>query len=101
MGYNTTVVVLNDALSFIEEDPLFGKRLARAIMEASTNGGQPVNVPAYSERGGIHCNAAEVVETHHADYTVLIKVGQNCGRVATMDSLKIKRAPLPAPKELK
>lgn len=81
MGYNTTVVVLNDALSFIEEDPEFGKRFARAISEAATNGGRPVNVAARSSRGGVHCNAATVVETHHAGYDVFVKVGRNCGEV--------------------
>lgn len=31
MGYNTTVLVLNDSLGAIEEDPEFGKNLARTI----------------------------------------------------------------------
>lgn len=81
MGYNTTVVVLNDALGFIENDPEFGSRLARAISEAATNGGKPVNVPSISSRGGAHCNAATVIESHHADYFVTVKVGRNCGEV--------------------
>ena len=33
MGYNTTVVILNDALGQIAKDPKFGEKLARAIME--------------------------------------------------------------------
>lgn len=79
MGWNTTVVVLNDALSFIENDPEFGKRLAGAIQKAVR--GKPVDVAAHSANGGIHCNAATVIETHHADYDVLVRVGGNRGEV--------------------
>lgn len=79
MGFNTTVVVLNDALSMIENDPEFGQRLARAITELRH--GQSIDVPAFSSKGGVHCNAAKVIETHHADYEVLIKVGRNTGRI--------------------
>jgi hypothetical protein len=100
MGYNTTVVVLNDALSFIENDPEFGRNLARAIMEAATNGGKPVNVPARSSRGGVHCNAATVIETHHADYSVLVKVGQNYGEALEVDSWKKVESGLRKPKTL-
>lgn len=78
MGLNTTVVVLNDALGDIAEDPEFGKRLADAI--ASARRGKPVNVAAHGSHG-ISCNAACVIETHHADYDVLVKVGGNTGSV--------------------
>jgi hypothetical protein len=78
MGYNTTVVVMNDALSAIEQDPEFGKRLARAIRDAF--GGDRVDVPAHGERM-IHCNAATVIETHHADHFVTVRIGQNYGEV--------------------
>jgi hypothetical protein len=77
MGYNTTVVVLNDALAEIEQDPDFGKKLARAIRLAS-RGLQDVSAH------GKHCmfaNAAQVIETHHADYDVLVKIGGNTGSV--------------------
>lgn len=84
MGYNTTVVVLNDALSFIEDDAEFGKRLVQAILEAGTSGRKKVTVAARSSRGGIHCNAATVIESHHADHTVFVKVGGNFGEVVTM-----------------
>lgn len=79
MGYNTTVVVMNDALSYIKDDPEFGARLADAISRAVM--GKPVDVPAYSRSGGIHCNAATVIETHHANYDVMVKVGRNRGEV--------------------
>lgn len=78
MGYNTTVVVLNDALSEIEQDPDFGKKLVRAIMQAGR--GKPVDVSARGTHC-IHANAATVIESHHADYDVLVKVGGNTGIV--------------------
>jgi hypothetical protein len=79
MGWNTTVVVLNDALDFIENDPEFGRRLAQAIVRCHSSG--PMDVAAHSSRGGIHCNAARVIETHHADCTVKVEVGGNTGSV--------------------
>jgi len=78
MGYNTTVVVMNDALSFIEKDPEFDKNLARAIMEAQR--GKPVDVAA-RHANGIHCNAATVIESHHASHDEWVKVGGNTGSV--------------------
>ena len=72
MGYNTTVVVLNDALGNIEEDPEFGKNLARAIMQLSVSRGRPVDV---SSKG--HVNAATAIETHHADRYIASAIGGN------------------------
>jgi hypothetical protein len=73
MGFNTTVVILNDALRDIAGDLEFGRRLRDAIQSYS---GKPITVSA-----GHHGNAALVVETHHADYDVLVKVGGNRGEV--------------------
>jgi hypothetical protein len=75
MGFNTTVIVLNDALDQIEKDPNFGKNLSRAIMSLPIKGGS-VDVHA-----GNHCNAAAVIESHHADYSALVLVGGNYGSV--------------------
>lgn len=71
MGWNTTVVVLNDALDQIKNDPEFGKNLAAACSHRTVTDG-PVDVSA-----GYHGNAASVVETHHADVTKVILVGGN------------------------
>lgn len=78
MGFNTTVVVMNDALDAIRDDPGFGRRLYDAVLKLQH--GKTVNVAA---RGlhRIHCNAATVIETHHADYFVTVKVGGNYGEV--------------------
>lgn len=76
MGWNTTVVVYNDALGAIKDDPEFGRKLAEAISRRSAGirGDDPVDVPA-----GNHANAAMVVESHHADSTAVITVAGNLG----------------------
>jgi hypothetical protein len=78
VGYNTTVVIMNDALSEIEADAGFGKRLAEAIKRLSN--GSPETVAAFGDNC-VHCNAALVIETHHAGHDVLVSVGGNTGRV--------------------
>lgn len=74
MGFNSTVIVLNDALNDIESDPEFGRKLALAILTVSR--GDAVDVSA-----GCHGNAATVIETHHADTNAIVAVGGNCGTV--------------------
>lgn len=81
MGYNTSVIVLNDALETIAEDPYFGKRLRDAVHSVGVNDGKPIDIPAVSPQGAIHCNAATVIETHHADCTSVVTIGGNCGQV--------------------
>lgn len=81
MGYNTSVLVLNDAVDMIAKDPHFGRKLYEAVLSLSR--GKQVDVPAhsYDEKGavrGVHCNAATVVETHHADGVSIVAFGQNC-----------------------
>ena len=72
MGYNTTIIVLNDALHQIKEDEEFGRKVYNAALIVSR--GKPIDIPS-----GNHCNAATVVETHHADQIKLIAVGGNAG----------------------
>ena len=79
MGYNTTVVVMNDALDMIRDDPDFGRRLHDAVLRVQR--GKPVDVAAHSSKGGVHCNAATVIETHHSSYFVTVRVGENYGEV--------------------
>lgn len=74
MGYNTTVVVMNDSLHAIQDDPDFGKKLVGAIMKKTITR-DPIDVSALG-----HCNAATVIETHHADCMVPVLVGANMGR---------------------
>ena len=76
MGYNTTVVVLNDALDQIEKDKDFGRNLAQAVRTAAVVPDTRQDIGA-----GNHANAAHVVECHHADQTILVTVGGNLGSV--------------------
>lgn len=75
MGFNSTVVVMNDALHDIRGEAAFGAMLHDAVLEHYSYGG-PVDV-----RAGCHANAATVVDCHHADNTSLILVGGNCASV--------------------
>lgn len=72
MGYNTVVLVLNDALGSIERDPAFNRKLSDAIMMWQR--GKLVDIDA-----GSHIAAATVIESHHADYYQAVLVGGNCG----------------------
>ncbi|RJQ25012.1 hypothetical protein C4577_06415 [Candidatus Parcubacteria bacterium] len=78
MGYNTTVVVLNDALDQISKDQDFGKNLAQHIMKMGGESVPKWHLDAWIPSGN-HCNVAEIVEQHHADFTTLVAVGGNCG----------------------
>ena len=79
MGYNSTIVVMNDALHAIGEDPEFGKKLEQAIL--SSHRVDHPDVSAVSKGGGIHVNAATVIGCEHADVTQVIAVGWNSGKV--------------------
>ncbi len=80
MGYNTTVIVMNDALDAIKKDPMFGKTLADSVTKLVGQNG-PIDVPAYSPSGrGVYVNAATAIETHHADIIKMIAVGGNFAR---------------------
>lgn len=78
MGYNSTIVVLNDALHMIEQDPDFGKKIGDAIRGLSL--GRQQNIYASTPQGG-SSSAATAVETHHADGTAVVAVGGNCATV--------------------
>lgn len=73
MGYNTTMIVLNDALDQIRNDKEFGKKVYEASLMVTNRGKQDIS-------SGGHCNAATVIECHHADHMKLIAVGGNCGQ---------------------
>ncbi len=74
MGFNTTVVVMNDALQDIQDDPDFGKKLVAAISKRIICD-KPIGVSA-----GCHSNAATVIELHHADIQTIVAIGRNYGR---------------------
>ncbi len=80
MGYNSTLVVINDALNDIAGDPEFGKKVVAAVQEWPNRGWdrrgghQGVDVSA-----GCYANAASVIDVHHADRSALLFVGGNYG----------------------
>lgn len=76
MGYNTTVVVMNDCLDAIGKDPDFGKKLARACLQIWDKELHPNGVDV-SALGCV--NAATVIESHHANNVVPVLVGGNYG----------------------
>ena len=73
MGYNSTLIVLNDAIEQIRQDRDFGSRVASAIARCRVTN-EVVDIAS-----GNHANTAHVVETHHADCTAVVTVGGNLG----------------------
>ena len=76
MGWNTTVVILNDAVHDIKADPEFGKKLADAVCRAINRRECPIRVSA-----GRFSPAAMVIETHDGGSAVTVEVHGNTGRV--------------------
>ena len=74
MGYNTTVVILNDGLGQISKDADFGRNLSDAILRLPSQGEQTVSA-------GNHGNPCIAIETHHADMKAIVAVGGNDGEV--------------------
>lgn len=66
MGFNTTILVLNDCLYELEQDKDLGSKIGYAINQVAGRG-EGVRV----------CSGLKVVETHHADGWKLILVGGN------------------------
>lgn len=70
MGFNSTLVILNDRLHEISKTPDFGEQVYNAIAEHG------YNRPRYN-----HPVGTEVVSVDHADVTNVIAVGGNCATV--------------------
>lgn len=68
MGFNTTVLILNDALGEIEKDKDFGQKLVEAVHNQFSGSGRNTVSCRYS-------NAATVIEQHHADSTSVVAIG--------------------------
>ena len=71
MGFNTTLVVLDDYLFDIEKDPNFGKKLRDAISRCFCGLSHDVDY------------GVKIAAIHHADETVLVAVGGNCATEIT------------------
>lgn len=74
MGFNSTLIVLNDALHTIEKDEEFGKNVAQAIHEQYGRRKEYVDIASNG-----HMNAASVLGSHHADEKHLFAIGGNTG----------------------
>lgn len=70
MGFNTAILMLNDALGDLRDDPDVGVKLYDAVTR--TTRGQPVVVHL-----GCHGNAATVIPSQHASLNQVIVVGGN------------------------
>lgn len=77
MGWNTTLLVMNDGLEQLDRDPDAGKKIAEGIMRH--------DMPRYESTNSIgignHLNMVQVIASQHADQTQILAVGQNLGRV--------------------
>ena len=81
MGYNATVVVLLDRLDEIEKDPEFGKKLSAAIRYKASHRHAKRGDLGYQPCGDEATGQTQVVSVEHADYTQIVAVGGNCGRL--------------------
>jgi len=85
MGYNTSMIILNDGLDQIKKDPEFGSKVAAAAARLDVERWQrsKAGLPFYGVdvSAGCHGNAATVLETHHADATSVVAFGGNRGLV--------------------
>lgn len=87
MGYNTTVMILNDAFGQIENNPTeFVDKLRPFINSGGITLADHRAVRPERDFGksdvsfgvGNHGNAASVIDVAHADATQVIMVGGNC-----------------------
>jgi hypothetical protein len=72
MGFNTPVLILNDRLDEIKNDPYFGPKLAFAINEFSSS-------PDYKQP--YLTGQTQIINVAHADVLQVLAVGANHGRV--------------------
>lgn len=70
MGFNSTLVVLNDQLDSIRDDPQFGRKVHDACSRVIMSD-EPIRIYP----------GAMAVETHHADGMLVIAVGGNTAKV--------------------
>ena len=67
MGFNTCLVILNDKLHDIEDDPDFGRKVSEAV--------NSMRIPCDIN------GAAKIVACTHSSRSVTVEVGGNTGRV--------------------
>lgn len=72
MGYNTGILILNDGMHLLKDDPNAGKRLYDGILQAH-NQSVTVGLKGFA-------NPIMVLPSQHADVTQIIAIGQNYAR---------------------
>ena len=73
MGFNSSIMIMNDGLDQIEKNPeQFAEQVKKLICEGDP--GQQVGV-------GNHANCLELISCHHADMTSVSAVGGNCSNI--------------------
>lgn len=74
MGYNTGVLILNDAVGAAQKDPQkFAENLLQALSEHSLRPNEPVDFAI-----GNNVNGGTIFYQQHADITGVVAIGGNC-----------------------
>lgn len=73
MGFNTVVLILNDAMHNLKTDPNVGEKLYNAMGESQ----HPANKDGVEFSIGNHCNGGMVLPSRHADEVQIVAVGGN------------------------
>ena len=60
VGYNSTLIIINDALHQIENDKEFGLKVSKGVK-------QKLGKPRIDISSGNHHNAASIIDCHRAD----------------------------------
>lgn len=77
MGFNTSAIILNDAVHLLPDDHDLGQKIHDAVLQV----GCRFDAPSVDIGIRGHANAMTIIESHHADQTKVISVGGNCGQV--------------------
>ncbi len=79
MGYNTTLLLLNDAIREIDKDPAGWWKETR--LHLSTFNGRRDGESGHDYGFGTHANGFTIAQVAHADVTSLIAIGGNYSTV--------------------
>lgn len=74
MGYNTALLIMNDAAEGLKTDPNVGKAIYDALGEAQYSR----NKEGVSFSIGNHANGGYLLPSRHADEVQIVAVGGNC-----------------------
>lgn len=77
MGFNTSILLLNDNLSELERDPEAGIKIARAVLSACLRD----NIDVPMKGGNCLSTPITVVESHHADGNSVVMFGGNRAQI--------------------